>query len=85
MPIWMKSDEGVVNQIVTAIQDCIRTYGLITVMDVYDIIEGYEPMVKADRHFSDIYYVWTCVDDFYGLYAYGGVTIGIRNEPMLRK
>lgn len=87
MPVFPKSDECEVKSIVDDARSIIKTYGCISIRDVYDIIDNYIPSFSYTINENDSYlsisYGWKYINDLYVLYTDGGVTIGIQCEPIL--
>ena len=83
MPVFPKSEENLVKQIVKHLRDVIRIYGHISLIDVYDIIEIYEPSLHADKYYIDNMYGWKRINDLYMLHTEHGATIGIQTDPMI--
>lgn len=86
MPIFQKSDEQLVESIVEQARDIIKTYGCVSIMDVYDIIDNYIPAfsnsIGAKSNYLYTKYGWKKVSDVYVVYANGGLTIGSYCDPI---
>lgn len=83
LPVFPKSEEGLVIQIINHLRFMILQYGYISVMDLYDVIETCEPTLHADKKFTDYTYGWMHYLDMYLLHTENGVTIGIKPKPKL--
>lgn len=86
MPVFSKSDESLVKSIVDDARSIIKTYGCISVRDVYDIIDNYIPLfsdtINENSDYLSIKYGWKYINDLYVLYTNGGITIGKQCEPI---